>query len=367
MANDAKLEQLKIVQERAFSQKQISYQKQQDSWKRLSDARDKMNRAFEAKQSNFEAQEREWQDCQSVSDRNGPRIERLNSDQEIAYQNMKNAFDKASTAHDSRDGASAKTYSNEGHSYKAEAQKCVEERRRLIEECKNARSRHAPYKKIFEEAKIAFGRAKDEHEQAKAAHERANDDFKRAKTEFSTAAKAFKARLDELKSQNTKRKMGKRAIAAKVGIPYQYRDDVHISEEDDGTTNIYFGGIGEPAGPGHGHYVLDSSGNITYKREPWDQHGPQNFTDHKDAEYFGYNRHMRSGKLPIMSGRGNGIIYLQGEEAGQSVHFTQIYDDGYHVSWDAMPDGTIGGVHWTNDKLSKYNRSRFIPPTDAKI
>ena len=277
MANDPRLEQLKIVQERAFTKKQETYQKQQDSWKRLSDARDKMNRAFEAKQSAFEAQERAWQDCQSVSDRNGPRIERLNSDQERTYQNMKNAFDRASSAHDSHDGASAKSYAEEGHSYKAEAQRYVEERRRLVEECKSARARHEPYKRDFDNAKIAFGRAKDEHEQAKAAHEHANNDFKRAKADFDTAAKAFQARLSELKTANSNKKENNRAIAAKAGVPYQYRDDVYVSEGSDGIIQIYFGGIGKPDGPGHGHYTMDSNGKVTHDRNPFEPHGPQNF------------------------------------------------------------------------------------------
>lgn len=286
MANDTRLEQLKVVQERAFTKKQEAYQKQQNSWKHLSDIRDKMNRAFEAKQSAYNSQQQSWQDYRSVSDRNSPRIEYLNSAQERAYQNMKNAFDRASSAHDSRDGASAKNYATEGHSYKAEAQNCVEERRRLVEECKSARARHEPYKRTFEDAKIAFGRIKDEHEQAKTAHERANDEFKRAKADFDAAAKAFQARLSELRAENAKRKENNRAIATRAGVPYQYRDDVYVSESSDGTVNIYFGGMGKPDGFGHGHYAMDSSGKVIYKRLPLESHGSHNY-ELSNGVYFG--------------------------------------------------------------------------------
>jgi hypothetical protein len=279
---------------------------------------------------------------------------------------MKNAFDRASSAHDSHDGASAKSYATEGHNYKAEAQGYVQERRRLIDECRNAKASYEPYKKTFEEAKIAFGRIKDDHEQAKIAHERANDEFKRAKTDFDSATKAFQARLTELKSENIKRKESNRAIAAKAGVPYQYRDNVYVSEGPDGTINIYFGGMGQSDGFGHGHYAMDSSGNITYKREPFDPHGHQNFANKNAVEYLAYDRHMRSGKLPIMSGKTNGTIYLHGEKAGQLVHFTQVYDDGFHISWDAKSDGTIEGVHWTNDKLNPGDPSKFLPPNDAR-
>lgn len=298
MANDTRLEQLKIAQERAFTKKQEAYQKQQSSWECLSKARDKMNRAFETKQNAFEAQNQAWQDYRSVSDQNGPRIETLNAAQERAYQNMKNAFDRASSAHDSHDGASAKSYATEGHNYKAEAQICVEERRRLVEECKSARARHEPYKRTFDDAKIAFGHVKDEYEQAKAAHARANDEFKRAKTDFDTAVKAFQERLSELRAENSKRKENNRAIADKAGIPYQYRNDVYVSEESDGTVNIFFGGFGTPDGPGHGHYSMESSGKVIYKRDPSDDHGLKNFTG-ANGRYNGMPAKI------VMSDRGN--------------------------------------------------------------
>jgi len=278
MANDTRLEQLKIAQERAFTKKQETYQVQQNSWKRLSDAHDRMNRAFDAKQSAYDSQERAWQDSQSVSNRNSSRIEYLKSAQETAYQNMKNAFERASYAHDNHEGASAKSNADEGHRYQDESKGYVEERRRLVEECKSARARHEPYKRAFEEAKTVFGRAKDEYEQAKVAHERANNEFKSAKVGFDGAAKAFQARLSELKSEHAKKKENNRAIAARAGIPYQYRDNVYVSENLDGTINVFFGGFGTPDGPGHGHYSMDSNGKVTYRREPSEDHGSKNFT-----------------------------------------------------------------------------------------
>jgi hypothetical protein len=34
--------------------------------------------------------------------------------------------------------------------------------------------------------------------------------------------------------------------------------------------------MGEPNGPGHGHYAVDRLGKVTYKRDPFDPHGSQN-------------------------------------------------------------------------------------------
>lgn len=47
---------------------------------------------------------------------------------------------------------------------------------------------------------------------------------------------------------------------------------------------IYFGGVGKPDGPGHGHYVMDQKGNVTYRREPFDPHGAQNFEETRREE-----------------------------------------------------------------------------------
>lgn len=367
MTNDLRLEQLKAAQDRAFQKKQEAYQVQQRSWDNLSGIKTRMDQAFEAKQRAFQDQERAWQEYQSVRNRNSSRIDYLNSAQESAYQNMKNAFDRASSAHSSRDGASAKAYSMEGHAYKAEAQGHVSERRRLVDECRTAKYRHDPYKQTFDNAKITFDNIKSEFVRAKAVHERANAEFKQTKADFDTAAKAFQSRLSELKSENSKKKENRRALAVKAGVPYRYLNDVYVSEDMDGNVNIYFGGAGEPAGFGHGHYAMDRNGNVTYKRDPFDPHGSQNFTEEK-SEYLAYDRHMRADKLPIMSGRSNGVIYLHGEKAGQSVHFTQVYDDGYHVSWDANPDGTIEKIHWTNDDSSipPGDPAKHLPPSDAR-
>jgi hypothetical protein len=54
--------------------------------------------------------------------------------------------------------------------------------------------------------------------------------------------------------------------------------------EPDGTVNIYFGGFGSPDGPGHGHYVMDPSGTVTYARDPSDEHGAQNFADYEERQ-----------------------------------------------------------------------------------
>lgn len=279
MARDAELDRLKAAQDLAFQRKQDAYQALQRAWDRRTAAREALNRAHEEKQRTYAAQDASWQDYQRVRSYNGPRIDQLNAQQETAFQNMKNAFDRASSAHDMRDGASARMYADEGHRYKQEAQDCVVERRRLVQEIRDARDHHEAAKPAFQRAKDNFSSVKRSFDQAKADHEHTQTEFKRAKADLDQAAKAFKARLEAVRAQSKRKKDDKRSIAERAGIPYQYRDNVWVSEQSDGSVNIYFGGVGKPNGPGHGHYVMDRYGNITYRRDPFNEHGGQNFTD----------------------------------------------------------------------------------------
>lgn len=277
MARDAELDRLKAAQDIAFQRKQRAYETMQAAWQRRSSARDEMNRAFEAKQRAHEVQEASWQNYQQAKRANSPRIDQLNRQQEAAYQNMRRAFDNASMAYDRRDGAAARSHADDGHAFKAEAQRCVEERRRLVAEIRAARDRHAGPKADFQRAKVDFTAAKQRFDQAKAEHERVKDEFQRAKREFDAARKAFKARLEKVRAERNRRREDKRAIAERAGVPSQYLDDLWVSRDSNGNTNIYFGGVGKSNGPGHGHYVIDRNGRVTYRRNPNDPHGSQNF------------------------------------------------------------------------------------------
>lgn len=202
--------------------------------------------AYQRKQDAYQAQQRAYQeqdstlrDLQRMRDSYGPIIERLNSLQETAFQNMKRAFDNASSAYDRRDGAGAASYAAEGHRYEAESQGYVNVRRGLVAELRSAKERH-------DATKPAFQRAKDDFNSAKRAFDSAN--------------------------------------AAKAGVPHQYHDNVWISTDSSGNTNIYFGGFGKPNGPGHGHYVMDRSGKVTYMRDPFDPHGAQSVMRYEQLE-----------------------------------------------------------------------------------
>jgi hypothetical protein len=215
-------------------------------------------------------------------------LDRLKATQDAAFsrkqssweaQSMVSAFNRASSAHDMRDGASAKMYANEGHAKKAEAQGYVAERRRLVAEIRSARERHEATKPAFQSAKAHFSQVKNDYDRTKEEHQQKQAKFQEDKAAFERAKEAFQKRLEVVHAQSKQRKDEKRALAEKAGVPFQYRDNVYVSRQPDGTINIYFGGVGTPDGLGHGHYALDQSGSVKYRREPFDPHGAQNFTD----------------------------------------------------------------------------------------
>lgn len=113
----------------------------------------------------------------------------------------------------------------------------------------------------------------------------AKNEFQAAKEAHAKAAGDFKARLDIVKSDNLRKGNERKNIAQRAGIPSRYLDNIRIAKKPDGTIQIYFGGIGKPDGPGHGHYTVQSNSEVTHAREPFTPHGPQNFTDSK-RDYF---------------------------------------------------------------------------------
>ena len=375
---DAKLYRLRSARDTAKQRQQTAWQTQQSAYEYRSSANATMNQAYEAQQTAYANQQTAWDAYMSVKRANGPRIDSLNAQQERAYQNMKSA----SLAHNMRDGASARMYADQGHAYKAEAQDCVAERRQLVAEIRAARERFNAVKPAFQAAKSEFACARQAFQSAKAEHERAQAEFKKAKAEFDDCAKAFKDRLDELKSAHRKRRENKKSIAAKAGVPFQYRDNVWISKESDGNINIYFGGVGKPDGPGHGHYVMDQNGNVTYRRKPFDPHGTQNFTDAPGGILYDrrartdvpggtlYDRRARTNTLPLgVSNRDNdtndrsGVFYDRRRQI--DLHVTQYYKDNYRVSWDTKGKSDEN-YHWTDQNFPSGHPESHIPPEDAR-
>jgi len=198
MAKDSRLEQLKVTKEQFFIERRDAYHQQKNSSICLSNARDKMDKAFEVKQAAFKDQGLAWQEYQLVSDRNSPRIERLDHEEDKAHQKMTKAFRRASYNSKRHDKASIQNRAKDGLRYKSEAQGYTKKQNRLIDECRNSKALVNFYSNIFNNAKIDFNNAKVEFEQAKVDHKVNKEAFMVAKVNFDKATEAFSIRQNEL-------------------------------------------------------------------------------------------------------------------------------------------------------------------------
>ena len=136
-----------------------------------------------------------------------------------------------------------------------------------------------------------------------------------------------------MRKENDKRKQDKRQIAERAGVPHQYLNDVWVSKDINGNTNIYFAGVGKPNGPGHGHYVVDSSGKTIYKRDPFDPHGAQNFEGPgKDGHVGGFGKAMHGwiGDSPVTFALGWGTKNGHTLIADGHLSNTEFRDSRYH-------------------------------------
>ena len=322
MAKDAELDRLKVAQDLAFNRKQTAYDAQDTSWKRRKAAGDKMHAAFEEKDAAYHAQQSAWEDLQRLRDSKGPRIGQLNDVQERAFQNMKSSYDSASSAYDRRDGLGAKSYADQGRAYKAESESYVEERRRLVAELRSAGDHQKSYAPAFQTAKGKFDSAKREFDAAKAAHERTQIEFKAAKAAFDKASSAFKSRLEFIHAERKLHTEKNKRLAERVGVPYQYLDKIMVRSTPDGGMNFYFGGVGLPNGPGHGHYATDRNGKVTYRREPFDPHGSHNFTDDPRWQRFD------GGFAEVCTFEGKNAIKESGLDSSSGRQTINIYYGG---------------------------------------
>ena len=190
--------------------------------------------------------------------------------------------------------------------------------------------------------------------------------------------KAFKTRLEQVRASSKKRREDKKSIAEKAGVPSQYRDNVWISKDSDGNTNIYFGGIGKPDGPGHGHYVMDQNGTVTYRREPFGPHGAQNFEETRREKatlrmaQIAINQWARSAATPRV---------LQSEDSDFKVQVKSGYDrdhdaivsdiviidrynkkEHYHIVIDEHGNELFSEWRANPTKKKKPQRKEQIPP-----
>lgn len=302
MSRNYELDKLKAEQEIAFQRKQEAFQNyksardrvdtahdtMQSAWEELVRMREKMNQEFETRQSAFERHDSVWEEYGRIRDYNNSQIELLKHEADDEHYAMQDCFERASDEYAYGDKAEAPIWSQEGYEHKARRDELNAKISELAHEVKSARAYAeacAPKadSSAFECAQAEFQNAKSFHESAraefmhlKAERDRLKDEFDSLQAEYIRCRESFQKKLEELKTNN-RRERDK--TLDKAGIYGSDRKDAKIVKKDDGTTQVYHGGIGKGDGLGHGHTVIDDTGKVTYDRKSFESHGKQNFTD----------------------------------------------------------------------------------------
>lgn len=393
----SELDRLKSEEETAFHRKQeaykryqeaknqadTAYREQQASWDKVSHARTEMNRAYEERQHARKNNDDVWNEYKRIRDSNNSQISYLKAQADSLYNNMSSAFGRASDAYNYGNKSDAKIYSNEGKDYQAQLKSVNAQISRLGQEVKDARAHAEAYgsktdssgfdsaKNKFEDAKSAHKPVEAKFKSAKAERERLHSEFKALNEEYKRKASAFRTALADKKAEQKVRRRDDEALMEKAGIPYTYRQDCKVVKEADGTTNFYFGGLMEKDGLWHGHIAMDSSGEITYKRMPMEDHGKQNYTDYDENSEK--NSSIRDG-VTIYDRRlraDHEVLGIHGDFniRTKEGHNTHYYADGWRESRDTSDGIHEKNKHWTNQNIPKGKRNkgkRHNKPDDAK-
>jgi chromosome segregation ATPase len=372
---------------RARDRQQEAYETQQRAWERRRAAQENTSRAYEAKQDAYDDQQRAWEELNRLRDDNGPRIGSLREEHDDMFERIKSLSSDIDSAFARGDRDDAFSMIEEVKQLRSDIRDLPPQWRRLSDEIRESKEVHGRASDRFKPLQAEFVRlrsisdtAKAEHEAAsadfkrvqadrsqaqakfdaaKAEHERRADEFRTAKQEHQRAKDEFNRRLTELRAEQEQRKGDKRALAQQAGVPSQYWDDVWVSVDGDGNVNIYFGGIGEPVGDGHGHYAMDASGHVTYRRNVGEPHGAQNYTDYEERQ--GRDRYFRSQYHD--NGAEAGLTHGGNRNYKSPIHGTD--SEGRDVTVSFGREGTsqadhtlISDGHKTSDDF--YQRSPHI-------
>lgn len=199
---NSEIDQLKDEMNLAFDEKQKAFDRMKragderfrlkeqldDSWDDVQDVREEMNVAYEEQQNDWDSYKREREHLSRE-------IDAAKSEAQEAHECMKDCYERANDAWESRDGASAKAYSEDARGYKERRDDFNREASRLIEIAQNMEKPDSQ----FQYYKTRYDRKMGDHKHLQLQYQRAKDihgdlkeDFEKAQERFNNARDAFK-------------------------------------------------------------------------------------------------------------------------------------------------------------------------------
>lgn len=278
MASDTELERLAEIQQAAFAKLNVARDDMNQAQECRAEAQKAVNGAWEIMQNAKKVQQYCRDNLEATRQSLGRKIEALRSEADSKHTQMCNAFAAAPIAFRSGDKSGAKEYSYRGKSLRLERDRLNAQVRSYTQRIKQEQAIYTAAEADLESKLYVFREARAAHDREKANYGRLKAAYDEAKKEAEQAKQAFHARLAVVRAERDARRVEYRRIAKSAGVPHQYLDDIRVRQDTNGGYNIYFGGEGTPDGDGHGHYAVDASGHVTYRRNPLDPHGAHNYS-----------------------------------------------------------------------------------------
>ncbi|MBR3322319.1 hypothetical protein IKG05_01615 [Candidatus Saccharibacteria bacterium] len=261
-----------------------AYREMREARRVLRQAKKKMNREFMIQKGVSDQRALAWAEFDELKERNNTQIKALRRKSDKEYRIIKKLHSRIGKAYKCGRQLEAVELSLKKEEHQIERSKLNAQIGILIDEIQEAMQQALSMPEadftLFEEARRGYKQAlkncrelNDSYQLSKQEKIRSEKEFCQRREELKEAEEALlkeqeRIRTDSLDKCNQ--------ILNWTGMGDDLKEDAKIVVKDDGTTHIYYGGIGGGDGFGHGHIVLNELGQVIYKRGIFESHGSHN-------------------------------------------------------------------------------------------
>ena len=278
MIDNAALRSLRIQRENTLAARERAFAIQVMSAKACREAKTLENEAYTALQDALQARDAAYTVLNTMYHAGVTRTQRLRSQMHEAQKVGLAAIERAEQAQQAGDQqafvrhfARAKSHTNKYEEIKGRLEAFTQEYGKLNTQY------HKELRPRAEEAQRLYDKRKKNHDALRTTHETNVATYEVSVEANELANSLYQAALGSLRALVKDRDRA-RAVYAKV--PARYLNRVTTWIGSDGEIHIYFAGLDQPLGPGHGHYIIGTNGKVFYRRDPMMPHGPQNYVNH---------------------------------------------------------------------------------------
>jgi len=285
MGKDVELNCLGAAKDKAYSELKSIRDEKNSLGKECSRIHDELDDAYKAQNRAYESQQSEWEFHKGCMQDYSDKINFYKLESDRYHAEMVNYFQRASDAHNARDGAGAKSWSNSGNNSKALMRDAKQQISHWVNQSKDSKFRfeNGGSKVDFENAKRRTSKLKAEFAEVSAKYKPVKALCEQKQTAFNKAKELFDIRLNFLKNQQSDQKRRLALVVMNPGYyekialekwhsdPQSFQDgsnksDVYVKVKSGWSRDRYMPVtdviVKDKTRPGvHYHLVLDENGN----------------------------------------------------------------------------------------------------------